>query len=110
MPVGSFSCTLINRTACRTHRIFLSACDAESQELIDTGRVLFDDMGEPRTAALKADPETKRGGFLYIREFSLASLARWYPQELGTTLYFPEEGATDVSSQAVKQAVTRLSA
>ena len=103
MPVGSFSCTLINRTACRTHRVFLSACDADSQELIDIGRVLFDEMGEPRAAALKADPETKRGGFLYIREFSLASLARWYPQELGTTLYFPEEGATDVSSQAVKQ-------
>ena len=103
MPVGSFSCTLINRTACRTHRVFLSACDAESQELVDIGRVLFDEMGEPRTAALKADPETKRGGFLYIREFSLASLARWYPQELGTTLYFPQEGATDVSSQAVKQ-------
>ena len=103
MPVGSFSFTLINRTACRTHRVFLSACDAESQELVDIGRVLFDEMGEPRTAALKADPETKRGGFLYIREFSLASLARWYPQELGTTLYFPQEGATDVSSQAVKQ-------
>ena len=103
MPVGSFSCTLINRTACRTHRVFLSACDAESQELVDIGRVLFDEMGEPRTAALKADPETKRGGFLYIREFSLPSLARWYPQELGTTLYFPEEGATDVSSQAIKQ-------
>ena len=103
MPVGSFSCTLINRTACRTHRMFLSACDADSQELVEIGRVLFDEMGEPRTAALKADPETKRGGFLYIREFSLASLARWFPQELGTTLYFPEEGATDVSSQAVKQ-------
>ena len=103
MPVGSFSCTLVNRTACRTHSVFLSACDAESQELVDIGRVLFDERGEPRTTALKADPETKRGGFLYIHEFSLASLATWYPQELNRALYFPQEGATDVSSQAVKQ-------
>ena len=37
MPVGSFLCTLINRTACRRHRVFLSACDAESQELVTSG-------------------------------------------------------------------------
>lgn len=103
MDVGSFSCTLVNRTACRTHRVFLSACDAESQELVDIGRVLFDDRGEPRTTALKADPETKQGGFLYIEALIMDRLGEWYPQELGTALYFPQEGATNVSSQAVKQ-------
>lgn len=88
---GKLSATLIDRTRCRANAVFFEACDAESQELIDVGRALFNSKGAPRYAALKADPYTQQGGFLYIREHDIAA-------------QFRPEGDTGV----VSQAITRL--
>jgi hypothetical protein len=88
---GKLSATLIDRTICQANSVFFEACDAESQELIDVGRALFNSKGAPRYASLKADPSTHQGGFLYIKEHDIA--ARFRP-----------EGDTGV----VSQAITRL--
>jgi hypothetical protein len=75
--VGHFDCNLINRLLCVEHGVFLSACDAESQELIDIAQLMFDERGLPRYAPLKADTDMcSLGGFLYISRFGVASTAR----------------------------------
>lgn len=76
---GSISCTLVNRARCRRQGAFLSACDAESQELYDIGCVLFDVKGDSRYAPLSADSSlgpnqrlsVHSSGFLYISSFDL---------------------------------------
>lgn len=95
---GRIDATLINRAMCARHSVFLSACDAESQELIDIGRVLFNEKGHPRYRPLKNDPRMldseagKRGlhsgAFLYISNFELE--ARFRP-----------DGCTGVAARAV---------
>jgi hypothetical protein len=76
VTAGRFQCALIDRMQCY-HGKFLSVCDAESQELIDIGRCLFDEQGLPRYAALKADSAVDyttceaSSGFLYISKFEL---------------------------------------
>ena len=87
---GSIGCTLIDRTACRRGRMFLTACDAESQELIDIGKVLFNEKGFPRYAPLKADAATRGGGFLYIKTFSLRGGLR-------------PSNASELASRVIKQ-------
>ena len=71
---GSFECILIDRE--QAHSLFFSACDAESQELIDIGNVLFDQNGSARYQPLKADADSAGGGFLYISVFQLDSKHR----------------------------------
>ena len=90
---GGLSATLINRTACVRHKMFLSACDAESQELLDIGSLLFDAAGKPRYAALGEDPAAKDGGFLYIGGFQMKAP-------------FVGGGLTTVASQAIQELLT----
>ena len=79
MPAGDFQCILVDRVRCYNQGVFLSACDAESQELIDVGKCLFDAKGLPRYAPLKADAAARGGelfdsldgAFLYISKFEL---------------------------------------
>ena len=85
--VGSIRCTLVDRSA---PGLFFSVCDAESQELIDVARILFNERGLPRHPSLKAGSACSSGGFLYMDTFHLQ--ARFRPHE-----------STVVATQAIQQ-------
>ena len=87
---GSICCTLVDRSACATKGDFFSACDADSQELIDIARTLFNERGLPRHASLKADTACSSGGFLYMDTFHLQ--ARFRPH-----------GSTEVAVLAIQE-------
>jgi hypothetical protein len=80
VQAGRFQCNLVERGYCVANASFLTVCDMESQELVDVGRLLFNQKGLPRSAALQADDAiTCYGGFLYISEFTVSSVTKMVP-------------------------------
>jgi len=70
---GTLDATLVDRNELEEDGEFFEACDAESQELINIGKVLFDGDGHARLKVLDEEggPEAAEGGFLYIDKLVL---------------------------------------
>lgn len=67
VQVGSITAAIIDRPS----RVFLAACDSESQDLQEVSCTFFGRCGAPRFAPFKLDAEANEGGFLYISEFDV---------------------------------------